>query len=222
MENLTDIKFKVLKYALDHLEPNAVLLINNVLHELRLDDYIEDGHDIMEELDRSGLVKSMDFSKNRIAISRVTLQGKYFIENYLKDNRISNFEILDKAIENTSGHIHIIDQLEQAKQYLISNNSKDYRNAIKEAVGALESTLRLILNNNSITVGKALKDSKFTSKYHPAFLTGISAFYGFHSDSGAVRHGMKPDDFIPNYADAKYFVLMYSSFINYLLEDNIS
>jgi len=141
------------------------------------------------------------------------------LPNYcLKANDNSNMELINEALEASSTHTSINTQLRTAKRYLKSTENSDYRYAIKEAIGAVESTLRIVLKDEKITVGEALKKIGKETDLHPAFAKGISNLYGFNSDSGGVRHGLKQDEFEPNYSDAKFMVTTYSAFVNYIIE----
>jgi len=83
------------------------------------------------------------------------------LPNYcLKANDNSNMELINEALEASSTHTSINTQLRTAKRYLKSTENSDYRNAIKEAIGAVESTLRIVLKDEKITVGEALKKNR--------------------------------------------------------------
>lgn len=213
-----EIRYRVLKYALNNLRPNGAVSITKALEESGLDEYANDSDDIVDDLKYQGLAEVLRFSANRVGITRVTIDGKYFIEAHLKSNDYSNTELIDEVIEISSIHSSINTQLKTARRYLKSTEQSDYRNAVKEAIGAVETTLRIALDDSKITVGEAVKQLSKDSNLHPAFAKGISNLYGFNSDSGGIRHGLKEDEFEPNYSDAKFMVMTYASFVNYIIE----
>jgi len=213
-----EILYRVLKYALNNLKPRGVISIPIALRETGLENYVEESDDIFNELDYSGYAKVHRFSARRLGILRVTLDGKYFVENHLRSTDNSNTELIDEAIELSSEYSSINTQLRTARRYLKSTEQSDFRNAVKEAIGAVETTLRIALNDPNITVGEAVKRLSKDSNLHPALAKGISNLYGFNSDSGGIRHGLKEGEFEPNYSDAKFMVMTYTSFINYIIE----
>jgi hypothetical protein len=54
---------------------------------------------------------------------------------------------------------------------------------------------------------------------HPAPDKGLSAIYGFTSDSGGIRHALADDDVPPSYADAKFMRVGCSAFVSFLLTE---
>ncbi len=58
-------------------------------------------------------------------------------------------------------------------------------------------------------------EGKYNKKMHGAFKSGVLNLYGYTSDKGGIRHGMID---IPDLSinEARYFLVICSSFINYL------
>lgn len=95
----------------------------------------------------------------------------------------------------------------------------DYSKAIKESIGAAETTVKQCLNDPKTTLGKGLKNIGEEGNLHTALEKGISNLYGYNSDSGAVRHGLKPDESLSfDYSEAKFLVSIYANLVNYLIE----
>jgi len=218
MKNIEEILFKVLKYTMNNLKPRSMVNIKKALSETGLAEYIEEYEDIIEELKFKNLAETIEMSVGRVGITRVKLDGKYFVEEYLKKNSSSNLKELDQIVDKVKLPV-VVEQLSTARKYLNSTDNSDYRNAVKEAIGAVESTLKIILQDEKIKVGEALKKLKLSHELHPAFSSGISKLYSFSSDSGGIRHGMKEGDYIPNFTDAKFLVLINAAFCNYLIEN---
>lgn len=105
--------------------------------------------------------------------------------------------------------------LRRALELLSDRKQPDYRNSIKESISAVESLAQIISGQPKATLGDALKVLERTSKIHPALKEGFSKIYGYTSDEGGIRHAMLDE---PNLspADAKFFLLSCTSFINYL------
>ncbi len=122
--------------------------------------------------------------------------------------------MLDEAFSDTefpAVHAH----LRRALELLSDRKQPDYRNSIKESISAVESLAQTISGQPKATLGDALKVLERTNKIHPALKEGFSKIYGYTSDEGGIRHAMLDE---PNLspADAKFFLLSCTSFINYL------
>lgn len=79
----------------------------------------------------------------------------------------------------------------------------------------MESLSRTITGKPSVTLGEALKVLGRSGKIHPALETAFLKLYGYTCAKGGIRHAMLEE---PNLtvADAKFFLLSCTSFINYL------
>lgn len=99
---------------------------------------------------------------------------------------------------------------------LMSNKEKpDYRNSIKESISAVESIAKEITGNPKATLGEALKLLKHSGQLHPALANSFLSLYGYTSDENGIRHAMLGEPGL-TVADAKFFLLSCTSFINYL------
>ena len=105
--------------------------------------------------------------------------------------------------------------LRRALELLGDRHKPDYRNSIKESISAVESLAQVITGRPKATLGDALKGLKGGDKLHPALSDGFSKLYGYTSDADGVRHAMLEEPTLTA-ADAKYFLLSCTSFVNYL------
>ena len=73
----------------------------------------------------------------------------------------------------------------------------------------------LVPESPKATLAEALKAIEKRGKLHPSLREGFSKLYGYTNDAGGIRHAMLDE---PNLsmADARYFLLSCTSFINYL------
>lgn len=94
---------------------------------------------------------------------------------------------------------------------------KDYRNSFKESISAVEAMARFVTGDNKATLGEALKHVESKKGLHPALKSTFSSLYGFASDENGVRHAMIDTTSIGP-AEARFFVVTCSAFINYLQE----
>ncbi len=125
-------------------------------------------------------------------------------------------EMLECAIED-SRFIGVSKHLRCSLEHLSNRKNPDYRNSIKESILAVESMARIVTENAKATLGDALKVLEKSGKLHSALKNGFLKIYGYTSDEDGIRHAMMNE---PNltYADAKYFLMSCTSFINYLKE----
>jgi hypothetical protein len=93
----------------------------------------------------------------------------------------------------------------------------DYRNSIKESISAVEALCVIITGDQSATVGKALAEIEKKYSIHKALRTGLSAIYGYSSDSGGIRHALLEGGTVVTFEEAKFMLVSCSAFINYLI-----
>jgi hypothetical protein len=105
--------------------------------------------------------------------------------------------------------------LTRALKLLSDRKAPDYRNSIKESISAVESIARDLTGMPKATLADALKVLERDNRLHPALKEGFLRLYGYTSDEGGIRHAMLEE---PNLgaADAKYWLMSCTSFINYL------
>ncbi len=123
-------------------------------------------------------------------------------------------EMLDEALADTR-FASVTTHLRRAMDLLADRKQPDYRNSIKESISAVEAMARLASGNNKATLGEGLKVLEKHGKLHSSLKEGFLKLYGYTSDEGGIRHAMLEE---PNLgpADAKYFLLSCTSFVNYL------
>ena len=105
--------------------------------------------------------------------------------------------------------------LQRALELLSDRDHPDYRNSIKESISAVEALARVVSGNEKATLGDALKIIEQQGKLHPALKDAFSKLYGYTSDKDGIRHAMLEESNL-SIADAKFFLLSCTSFINYL------
>ena len=81
---------------------------------------------------------------------------------------------------------HIVDALEKLAQ----RPNPDVRNAITEAVSAVESAARVVTGKPKATLGDALKALEKAGHVHPALKDAWMKLYGYTSDEHGLRHAM--------------------------------
>lgn len=150
----------------------------------------------------------------------------YFLESELSGYRLvsgtvtditskQEVEMLEEALADTKFSA-VSQHLRRALELLSDRKKPDYRNSIKESISAVESIAKMIANKPKVTLTQAFRElEKNGHKIHHALEAGFTKLYGYTSDEEGIRHSMLDD---PNlsHADAKYFLLSCTSFVNYL------
>ncbi len=121
---------------------------------------------------------------------------------------------MEKALE---GPDIVKKHLEQALSLYSDRKTPDYRNAVKEAISAVEAAARLVVGDESAKLGAAVKELRNQGKVHEAFSTGVSKLYGWSSDT--VRHAAKENQPGVGESEARFMLVTCSAIANYLLSE---
>ena len=105
--------------------------------------------------------------------------------------------------------------IKRAVQLYSDRKNPDYRNSIKESISAVESMAKIITGNDKATLVDALRTLEKGAKLHTALKDGFIKLYAYTSDEDGIRHAMMQEPNLSE-ADARYFLLSCSSFVNYL------
>jgi len=126
----------------------------------------------------------------------------------------SEVEMLQETLDNSSMG-SVTAHLKRALELLADRTNPDYRNSIKESISAVESMAKIVANNPKATLGSALKALEKNGQMHPSLKLGFEKLYGYASDADGIRHAMLDEPNL-NAADAKYFLMSCTSFVNYM------
>ena len=150
--------------------------------------------------------------------------------NYVLQRELAGYRIVSGVVADiTSPHEvqaleEVIDDtrfggtaahLQRALELFSHRQQPDYRNSIKESILAVESMARVVADSEKATLADALKALEKSKKLHTALKDGFGKLYGYVNDEQGIRHAMLEE---PNLtaADARYFLLSCTSFVNYL------
>jgi len=106
---------------------------------------------------------------------------------------------------------HITDALEK----LSLKPVPDLRNAITEAISAVESAARVVTGRDKATLADGLKALEKHKEIHSALKEAWLHLYGYTSDEQGLRHAMTDVPDI-DFATAKYMVVSRAAFVNLL------
>ncbi|CUQ67016.1 AbiJ-NTD4 domain-containing protein [Candidatus Nitrospira inopinata] len=143
------------------------------------------------------------------------LSGYRFISGTLVDiTNEQEVQLLDEALADTR-FVGVSAHLKRSLELLADRDNPDYRNSIKESISAVESMARIMTDNSKATLADALKVLEKSGRLHPALKEGFLRLYGYTSDEQGIRHAMLDEPNLTS-ADAKFFLLSCTSFVNYL------
>ena len=133
------------------------------------------------------------------------------LTNITSQEEIDTIEevVRDSEFSGVSAHIS------RALSLYADRDNPDFRNSIKESISAVEGIARMISGRDKSTLGEALTIIEKNGQLHPALKEGFKKLYGYTSDEDGIRHAMLDE---PNLtaADARYFLVSCSAFVNYL------
>jgi len=130
----------------------------------------------------------------------------------------AEIEAIEKAMKDAESHglgaVHT--HIKQALELLGKKPEPDYRNAIKEAISAVESAANLIQGGKKMTLDPALDLLDKRLKLHRAFKDALSKLYGYTSDDSGIRHALMDEPTVDS-ADARFFIVACSAFVSWLI-----
>lgn len=125
-------------------------------------------------------------------------------------------EAVEQAQASADEYGAVATHVRTSLELLSDRRSPDYRNSIKEAISAVESTCRIITKNPKATLGDALKQlERLEVKVHPALRGAFEKLYGYTSDQAGIRHALLTGSTL-DYEDAKFMLVSCSAFVNLL------
>jgi AbiJ N-terminal domain 4 len=130
----------------------------------------------------------------------------------------AEIEAIEDAIGQSekAGLIGAQQHLKAALGLLGKKPEPDYRNAIKEAISAVESVAKQISGKDKATLGPALEELSKHVEIHPSFKEALKKLYGYTNDEGGIRHAILKEKDI-GFDEAKFMIVACSAFVNFLI-----
>jgi len=160
-------------------------------------------------------VKDAKLNQSINEVLESELSGYRFVNGQVTDiTDKQEIEMLDDALTDED-FPNVKAHLQRALELLSDRKNPDYRNSIKESISAVESIAKEIAQKPKAELGEALKEIEKKGELHGALKKGFLSLYGYTSDANGIRHSlMEESNLTAN--DAKFFLLVCTSFINYL------
>jgi hypothetical protein len=107
--------------------------------------------------------------------------------------------------------------LTRALELLGARPQPDFRNAIKEAISSVESTLKILTMQDHADLAESLREFARTHPIHGALVRGLDALYGYTSNEHGLRHSLLEADAKVGFAEAKFMIVACAAFVSFLI-----
>lgn len=108
--------------------------------------------------------------------------------------------------------------LRKALEHFSRRPSPDYHNAIKEAISAVESTVKCMTGLSKAELGEALDTLAKRTPIHAALASACKKLYGYTSDEKGIRHALGLDEAEHvGFDEAKLMIVTCSAFVSFLI-----
>ncbi|MCH7573963.1 MAG: hypothetical protein IIA59_02455 [Candidatus Marinimicrobia bacterium] len=202
------------KLPIDELPDTGSLILDLIREHFYQCDWAE----VYDFLEAMLSIESKNYSLLEPRLNRALqreLSGYRIVAGVVTDiTDPQELESLQEVIDDTRFSA-VSDHFKTALELMSKRDDPDYPNSIKESISAVEGMCRIITGKPRATLGEALKALDSDTQIHPALKKGWGYLYGFTSDEGGIRHAKMGNSSIGP-AEAKYFLLSCSSFVNYL------
>lgn len=127
-------------------------------------------------------------------------------------------EEIEETLRNADKFHGVREHMRQALILLSDREKPDYRNSIKESISAVESLVKVIVNDPRGGLRDAINQlEKQGFKFHGALKEAFLKLYGYTSDEDGIRHAIFDEVPELKFDDAKYKLVTCSAFCNYLI-----
>lgn len=123
---------------------------------------------------------------------------------------------IEEAIASNNIYRPVAIHLNAALSLLADKQNPDFRNSIKESISAVESMCKIFTSNDKATLGETLTILEKKETVHPAMKKAFTSLYGYTSDNTGIRHALTDGDRNVDFHEAKFMLVICSSFINFL------
>jgi hypothetical protein len=126
----------------------------------------------------------------------------------------TSISAIEGALKHGPGEVQ--EHLRRSLELLSDRKAPDYRNAVKEAISAVEALCRRVSGKPKSTLHDCIAKTEVRRLMHPALKEAMTKLYAFTGDSGGIRHALSDTDAPPTYAEALFLLVTSSAFIDYI------
>lgn len=164
-------------------------------------------------------IQSNDDYSSEINITLEREQSGYRLIDYHITPITNKAEMasLEESLKVSDRYSGVRMHIESAIDHLSKKPDSDSRNAIKEAISAVEAAAKVYVGDDNADLAKAIRQMQKDGTIHPALLDGWNKIYGFTSDENGVRHGSSTEEVHTDLALAKYMLVSCSAFANFIV-----
>ena len=108
----------------------------------------------------------------------------------------------------------VADCLMRSLQYLSNREYPNYQDSIKASILAIEKLVKIVLGEDSGTLGQLIKKLNI----HPALKEAFANLYGWTSDEDGVRHAKLRSPLSTGFEEARFMLVIACAFVNYVIE----
>ena len=168
-------------------------------------------YDVLEYVLRNTSSKSHKYGANAILI-REGAAYRFVGDVITPITSVDELVEVEDVLKHTGPFDAASQHIKQAVNRLSDRGNPDARNAIKEAISAVESAVKVASGDPKADIEKGLKKLGLHSQLEQAW----KKMYNWTSDEGGVRHGKEEISQV-GLAEARYMVVACSAFVNYLI-----
>ena len=190
--------------------------------------FLQDLKDYIIESQWNEVYDLIEFILNDYQSNRLSSALNSALEKEMSGYRIVGKEVvpisdecelraLEESLAVEEGFAVARTHISSALKKLALRPEPDLRNAVKEAISAVESAACVVTGNTDATLGKALNVLESQGRLHPALKSAWSKMYGYTSDENGIRHALSGADPCVDFATAKYMVVSCAAFVNLLV-----
>jgi len=174
-------------------------------------DFLERYLELLD--DEEAIVTAQEYNK----ILEEEASG-YRVINGLVTPIISESEMQSIIDASSTPYSAVNVHINKALTLFADRKKPDYENTIKESISAVEALCKIIVGDDSATLGQAVKKLETSGvKMHGAFKSALENLYGYSSDENGIRHAGVDFSNAP-LEDARFMLIICSSFVNFIIE----
>lgn len=94
----------------------------------------------------------------------------------------------------------------------------DYRQAVREAITAVEAAAKVACGSEGADLKRALASASKSMPLHPAFVQAFEKLYAWTNDEKGIRHALLEDTAAVDEATSYFMIVACSAFVGYLAQ----